>query len=254
MQLERDRQDISMRVHVRKMPASVQRHNLARLRQEMSLTQSDLAALIMRSPATVKAVEIGKLALSENLATLIEEATGADKKWLLENDLNAPVPPLRRLSASWNPEERVYDRTCILLADLFSRLFAVCRRLREGEGRKNLPTYIKDELELLEKTGYEPDAIQRRRGSVGAFEFFEMHPELLDPDLRRLINLDFLVKDAYHAQLLGQKAFSKRRQKSQEKESKLPARADVILAARSSVSGTRSRKRRKESRSGRKSS
>jgi transcriptional regulator with XRE-family HTH domain len=194
----------------------------------MSLTQSDLAAMTMRSPATIKAVEIGKLALSENLATLIEEATGADKKWLLENDLNSPVPPLKRASASWNPEERAYDCLCALIADLFSRLFAVCRRLQEGEGRKNLLIYIKDELEFLEKTGYEPDAIQRFRGSVDAFEFFEMHRDSLDPDLRQLVNLDFLIKDAYHAQALGENAFSKRGKNVREKESKLSPRADAL--------------------------
>src|SRR6516164_7212160 len=53
-------------IHARRsteMPASVHRHNLARLRQVMHLTQSDLAGMILRSPATIKAVEIGKLAL-----------------------------------------------------------------------------------------------------------------------------------------------------------------------------------------------
>ena len=126
----------------------------------------------------------------ENLAALISEVTGADKKWLLENNLNTPMPPLKRLSASWDPKERVYDCMCVLLADLFSRLFAVCRRLREGEARQNLQIYIKDELELLEKTLRKPDAIQRYRGSVGAFEFFEKHPQLLDPDLRQLNDLE----------------------------------------------------------------
>src|SRR5215469_953660 len=198
-----------MREDMRTMPASVQRHNLARLRQEMSLTQSDLAGLIMRSPATIKAVEIGKLPLSEGLATLIAEVTGVDKQWLLENNLSAPVPPLKRLSASWNPEERVYDSIAHLLADLFSRLFAVSRRLREGEGRRGLQYIIKDELGFLEETGYEPDAIQRYRSSAGAVEFFEMHPQLLDADLRQLINLGFLAKDAYQAQRIGIKRFLK---------------------------------------------
>ena len=66
----------------------------------------------------------------------------------------------------------------------------MCRRLREGEALQNLQFYIKDELELLKKTNREPDAIQRYRGSVGAFEFFEMHPQLLDPDLRQLNDLE----------------------------------------------------------------
>jgi transcriptional regulator with XRE-family HTH domain len=236
-----------MSVDIRAMPASVQRHTLARLRQEMRLTQSDLAAMIMRSPATIKAVEIGKLALSENLAALISEVTGADKNWLLENDLTAPVPALKRLSAGWNPEERVYDCMCHLLADLFSRLFAACRRLREGEGRRGLQGLIKDELKFLEETGYEPDAIQRSRSSVGAVEFFEMHPQLLDADLRQLINLDFLVKDAYEAQRLGQKAFSKatKRVGELEKGSNFSSRAGALSTERSSASATPSPKRRK---------
>jgi transcriptional regulator with XRE-family HTH domain len=219
----------------------------------MSLTQSDLAAMIMRSPATVKAVEIGKLALSENLAALISEVTGADKKWLLENNLKAPIPPLKRLSASWNPADRAYDRMCILLVDLFSRLFAACRRLREGEGRRNLPNFIKDELRVFEETGYEPDAIQRYRGTVGAFEFFEMHPQLLDPDLGRLINLDFLIKDAYEAQRLGEKAFSKAAKKVRAIEN-FSSRESVLSAQRSSDLAARSRKRRKGSSPARKSS
>ena len=231
------------------MPASVQRHNLARLRQEMGLTQSDLAAMTMRSPGTIKAVEIGKLALSENLATLISEVTGADKQWLLENNLSAPVPPLKRLSASWNPEERVYDSIAHLLADLFSRLFAVSRRLREGEGRRGLQYIIKDELGFLEETGYEPDAIQRYRSSAGAVEFFEMHPQLLDADLRQLINLDFLVKDAYQAQRMGQKAFSKAAKL--ETQSNFSLSGDVLSAIPTSASGTRSPRRRKSPRQNR---
>jgi transcriptional regulator with XRE-family HTH domain len=235
-----------MSVDIRAMPASVQRHNLARLRQAMSLTQSDLAGMIMRSPATIKAVEIGKLALSDKLAALISDVTGADKKWLLENNLNAPVPALRRLSASWAPKDRAYVHTCHLLADLFSRLFAVCRRLREGEGRQNLPAYIKDELELLAKTSYEPDAIQRYRASVGVFEFFEMHPHLLDADLRRLVNLDFLVKDAYEAQRLGKEAFSKaKRARELGEQSNFSSLADAPSVQRSSASATPSPKRRK---------
>ena len=183
----------------------------------------------------------------ENLAALISEVTGADKKWLLENNLNTPMPPLKRLSASWDPKEGVYYCMCVLLADLFSRLFAVCRRLREGEGRQNLPTYIKDELNLLEKTGYEPDAIQRYRGSVDAFEFFELHPQLLDPDLRQLINLDFLVKDAYEAQRLGKEAVSKvaNRVRELEKQSNFSSLAGALSVQRSSASATPSPKRPK---------
>ena len=57
------------------MPASVRRHNLQRLREELNLTQPTLGSWLGRSAATIKAVEIGKLALSENLAALIASVT-----------------------------------------------------------------------------------------------------------------------------------------------------------------------------------
>jgi transcriptional regulator with XRE-family HTH domain len=75
------------------MPASVGRHNLARIRKLMGLTQVDLGRMLGRSAATIKSIEIGKLALSEGLANRINETLGIrDKAWLLANDLQAPVP------------------------------------------------------------------------------------------------------------------------------------------------------------------
>jgi transcriptional regulator with XRE-family HTH domain len=244
-----------MRIDIRTMPASVQRHNLARLREALRLTQSDLADLIMRSLPTIKAIETGKLPLSENLATLISEVTGVDRLWLLENNLEAPVPPLRPLSATWAPEDRAYQFLCSLLMDLFSRLFAVCRRLQQGDGRKGLATYIKEELQVLEETGYEPDAIQSCRATVEPFEFFQMHPELLDYNLGRLINLDFLIKDAYQAQMLGQKAFRKASEsvKKKKKQSNFVSHDVVFSAPTKPVSETRSPRRRKGPRPSRKS-
>src|SRR5580693_3995900 len=128
------------------MPTSVKRHNLARLRQELSLTQTDLAGMIGRTQATIKAIETGKLALSENLAALIANTLGTDKQWLLNNDLSVPMPPREYVSAKLSPEEHAYDCTYVLLLELFSRLFAVARRLREGDYRKLLPIYIQNQL------------------------------------------------------------------------------------------------------------
>ena len=255
-QQKRHRQDISKRINIRTMPASVQRHNLARLRKAMGLTQSDFADLIMRSFPTIKAIEAGKLPLSENLATLISEVTGVDRLWLLENNLEAPVPPLKPLSATWAPQDRAYEFACSLLMDLFSRLFAVCRRLQEGHGRKGLATLIKEELQVFEETGYEPDAIQKCRATVEPFEFFKMHPELFDYDLGRLVNLDFLIKDAYQAQTLGQKAFRKigENVKKKKKQSTSVSPGVAFSTPPKPVSETRSPRRQKGSRPGRKSS
>jgi len=87
------------------------------------------------------------------------------------------------------------------------------------------------------------------RSSVGPVEFFEMHPQLLDADLRQLINLGFLVKDAYQAQRMGQKAFSKAAK--QEMQASFSSSADVFAAIPKSASGTRSAKRRKSPRQNR---
>jgi transcriptional regulator with XRE-family HTH domain len=196
MQAERYGMEISM-CYGPHMPASVQRHNLARLRQELGLTQVALGGMIGRSQATVKAVEIGRLPLSEDLATLISVVLGTDKQWLLKNDLSAPVPPSKYFSATISPEEKAYTATVVLLEDLFSRLFAVARRLRKTNARATMELEIGEKLEALKKSEGDPKAEPRGRATVDTFEFFKNHPELLDHDLARLINLDFLLNDCY---------------------------------------------------------
>jgi DNA-binding XRE family transcriptional regulator len=229
------------------MPTSVKRHNLARLRQELSLTQTDLAGMIGRTQATIKAIETGKLALSENLAALIANTLGTDKQWLLNNDLSVPMPPREYVSAKLSPEEHAYDCTYVLLLELFSRLFAVARRLREGDYRKLLPIYIQNQLRVFEEAGYEPDAEQTQRAGVNTFEFFKSHPELLDPDLGRLINLDFLIKDAYQRERIGKREYFKlnRGVRELEKQFNFSLRDGVVSAQRKSALETRSRKPRK---------
>jgi DNA-binding XRE family transcriptional regulator len=179
------------------MPASVRRHNLQRLREELNLTQATLAGWIGRSAATIKAVEIGKLALSENLATLIASVTGADKKWLLRNDLSEPMPPLEPVSVKLAPEEKAYNVSIVLLRHVFDRLFAVARRLKRTPYREDLEHFIQIMLDILKETEQQPGADLGYFISADPFEFFKAHPEYLDPDLKGTINLDFLVKDAY---------------------------------------------------------
>lgn len=179
------------------MPASVRRHNLQRLREELNVTQPTLAGWIGRSAATIKAVEIGKLALSQNLATLIASVTGADKDWLLRNDLSEPMPPVVHQSANYAPEDRAYDVSIVLLMHLFERLFAAAMRLKPSEARRALAFFIKFWLEALEKGEHKPDCEYGGDIGVQPFEFFKAHPELFDPDLASLINIDYLIKDAY---------------------------------------------------------
>lgn len=73
------------------MQISPQRHNLARLRLFLGLTQRKMAEVAGCSVPTVRAVELGKLKLSPGLAQKISIATGISASWLLDNDLDAPL-------------------------------------------------------------------------------------------------------------------------------------------------------------------
>ncbi len=65
------------------------RHPLAVLRQIADLTQRELAIMVDRSTRTIQAIEIGRLALSQDLAVRVSHETGAAVQWLLSNDPHA---------------------------------------------------------------------------------------------------------------------------------------------------------------------
>jgi hypothetical protein len=80
------------------MKPSPLRHNLARLRVEtLHIGQKQMADVAKCSTATIQSIELGKrkgkyrLTLSESLARRISAATGVGLRWLLDNDLNAPI-------------------------------------------------------------------------------------------------------------------------------------------------------------------
>jgi DNA-binding XRE family transcriptional regulator len=179
------------------MPASVRRHNLVRLRDELNLTQAGLAEWIGRASTTIKSIEIGRLALSPKLAELIAAVTGADAGWLLRNDSNEPMPELKRISAKLEPAQEAYNYLCLLLWHLFDRLLAALGRLKKTQARTVLELYIKHGLDSLKGIDQVPDAEPATVVGIDVFEFFKAHPEFLDPDLASLINLDFLIKDAH---------------------------------------------------------
>jgi transcriptional regulator with XRE-family HTH domain len=68
------------------------KHTLAVLRRTIGLEQKEMAELLGCSPATIQAVEYGKLKLSESLASRIRHETGVDLEWLLSNDVSKPIP------------------------------------------------------------------------------------------------------------------------------------------------------------------
>ena len=83
------------------------KHNLARLRQMLGLTQEDLAELIDYSPAMVASVETTRTPMSEEMAKRVSLETGVSAHWLLENNLTAEPytdEPSPRLGYGYSPE------------------------------------------------------------------------------------------------------------------------------------------------------
>jgi len=73
------------------MKRSPLRHNLARLRTHLNLTQKEMADLVGCSARAIQSVELQTLPLSESLARRISAETGVHLRWLLENYLKAPA-------------------------------------------------------------------------------------------------------------------------------------------------------------------
>jgi transcriptional regulator with XRE-family HTH domain len=68
------------------------KHVVAWVREQLDLTQSQLATLIGSSQHTIQAIESGRLPLSERFAYALSEKTGIRAKWLLANKLSKPLP------------------------------------------------------------------------------------------------------------------------------------------------------------------
>ena len=85
------------------MKHSPRRHVLAILRLALGLGQKEMADAVGTSRATIQAVELGHLKLSNLLAMKISKTTGADLGWLLDNDLDAPA-----IAVSGNPYNRYH--------------------------------------------------------------------------------------------------------------------------------------------------
>ena len=87
----KERLHILCTVYVLDMRPSPLRHNLARLRVFLGVSQKELAKLAKCSTSAIQAVELCKLPLSEELARRISAETGIMTRWLLENDLTMPL-------------------------------------------------------------------------------------------------------------------------------------------------------------------
>ena len=118
------------------MRPSPLRHTLAILRTTIGLTQKELAEIGECSTATIQAIELGKLKLSDRLGEVIAVQTGINLRWLLDNDVTKPIlhrsgkPYEEGDRVEWQPPETpadLYDTSLLLQEFLllhFSRIVA----------------------------------------------------------------------------------------------------------------------------------
>jgi DNA-binding XRE family transcriptional regulator len=219
------------------MPASLRRHNLARLREELSISQTTLAAWIGRSWSAIKAIETGKLELSSRLATLISATTGVDRNWLLRNDLAEPMPPLEPRSGRLAPGEMAYAVTLTVCALAFERLCGALRLLKPGPAKEMALGVFRQLLDSTIQLEYQRDSTSMPSPSfsVAAVEYFTSHPEGFDRELVSLLNSGYLLASVHQrarmeeaaAQLLARKETAKpRRRKEHSPARKSPQRRD----------------------------
>ena len=213
-------------VHVRTyadMPPSAHRHNLARIRAQLSLTQDDLAKLVGCSLPTIKAIETGKLALSEGLASRISQALEIwDKDWLLKNDLTAPLPPVLR------PRSNEEDAQAALINEVFYRLLAVVAEMDKHRARLMIELSLAAQLEALRKEHVPRphDDLPETIVEPSAIRYFIENPSQLHPKLRECLNLEGLHKSILRDYSLWESRWAK---KASRKHPKSPNRTPASL-------------------------
>ena len=77
------------------------RHVIAHVRLAANLTQSDLAAVLKCSGATVQRIEQGTLSLSESMALKAQKLLNVSAVWLFLNDPSKP--PVTPAGQPWSP-------------------------------------------------------------------------------------------------------------------------------------------------------
>ena len=81
-----------MRIRFPMPRVSALRHPLALLRKELGIGQKEMAGLVEVSTATIQSIELGRLEMSERLASRISDQTGVSMSWLLAGKPRTPIP------------------------------------------------------------------------------------------------------------------------------------------------------------------
>ena len=175
-----------------RMPGSNERHVLAVLRRALHLTQAELADLARCAAPSIESIEILRLKLSPSLAARIALATGCDLDWLLENDISKPMPPIRHPGHETDLKDQAHSARILGLQVIFHRLFVAAAREPRSPARRALEIGIGSMLDALKKIEGGPLA---EPGYVtSAWEFLIKYPDLIDPDLRSILDPEALKR------------------------------------------------------------
>ena len=171
------------------------------------MNQADLARLAGCSVSTIQSVELGRLQLSQSLAARISLGTGVNSQWLFANDSSVPMPERLYFSKGVSSAGlQEYVNTICLLADVFSRLFAVARKLDKTGARDELELIIASELDAFKKSGTDRNSKPLNPTNKEVFQYFAEYPGSLIEDLNNLLDLDYLIETSLsEAQLPAEK-------------------------------------------------
>jgi transcriptional regulator with XRE-family HTH domain len=124
------------------MSKSELRTKVAVLRSVIGLSVGEFAALVGKSPYTIKSLESGRLKLSKGLAILISKKTGVALRWLLDETQTGP--PFTRDNEPFTKES--YDRHAA----------SVMAKIKDAQ--RNQPEFLGDLLtQLLKALEDHPD-------------------------------------------------------------------------------------------------
>jgi transcriptional regulator with XRE-family HTH domain len=157
------------------MRASKIRHNLARFRTHLGLSQNEVAACVGVSFSAIRGVENLVLPLSESLAEKLEAVFGIPKEWLLANDLSDPIPELKpkREYSGWEAPWRAKFDSYYSMAvenDIRETLKDAASLRLYWQRRDN---YLEELKRLFGRPDLDGDPLDRFKKDLVAFDPYE---------------------------------------------------------------------------------
>ncbi len=126
---------------------------LSTVRKTLGLSQKALADLAGKSQATIQSIELGRLALSENLAREIGAAVNVDPNWLKNGDPNSE--PIIYIYPGKDPENLILTKAIFREYKEWSESQR-CSSIGEIKARFSA---ILGSIDLIDRKGLKDDAL-----------------------------------------------------------------------------------------------